>query len=90
MNNWIGFQFSTKQSSSRGVTPNRLPEVGSFGFNDNENNFCHKERLQHFVCAYCQLDFGFLLISCMIFDSFPKNVPVAENETFPPKLAYQV
>lgn len=55
MNNWISFQFSTKQSSSRGFTPNRLPEIGSFGFNDNENNFCHKELASFSLCVLSTL-----------------------------------
>lgn len=60
MNNWISFQFSTKQSSSRGFTPNRLPEIGSFGFNDNENNFCHKELASFSLCVLSTL---FLVIN---------------------------
>lgn len=84
MNNWISFQFSTKQSSSRGFTPNRLPEIGSFGFNDNENNFCHKELASFSLCVLSTL---FLLIFSMIFDSIPGNVPLAEIDNLSPKLA---
>lgn len=39
------FSVSTKQSSSRGCVGSRqigCPKLVPFGFNDNENNFCHK------------------------------------------------
>lgn len=57
MNNWIGFQFQLNNPHHGGVTPNRLPEIGSFGFNDNENNFCHKALLHLLFVRIVNLSF---------------------------------
>lgn len=81
------FSVSTKQSSSRGsgVTPNRLPEIGSFWVLTTMKIISVIKRVASFVCAYCQLDFCVGLI----FDSFLKNVIFREGESeknLPPKI----
>lgn len=73
------FSVSTKQSSSRGCVGSRqigCPKLVPFGFNDNENNFCHKAslhllfvRIVNLIFCCCWFDFRQFPEEC----HFPKE-----------------
>lgn len=87
------FSVSTKQSSSRaGVCGSHAKSVARswfpFGFNDNENNFCHKACLHLLFVRIVNLIFV-LFLFWFDFRQIPEecHFPRESEKNLPPKLA---